>query len=81
MRKGTSNMNVKDYLKENVSVGTIVVFREGGHQIGMTRVDNEDLYLHSLSNVLLHLYKVVNWGYEQREWATVDVLVLEVTPI
>ena len=74
-------MNVKDYLKENVSVGTIVIFRDCGCQIGMTRVDNDGLYLHSLSNVLLHLYKVVNWGYEKRDWSTGDVLVLDVKPI
>ena len=74
-------MRLIDYLKENVSPGTIVVFRESGWQIGMTRADNEGLYLHSLSAPMLHLYKVINWGYEKREWATEDVLVLDVKPI
>lgn len=74
-------MRLIDYLKENVGPGTIVVFREGGWQIGMTRVDNEGLYLHSLSPSMLHLYKVINWGYEERSWATKDVLVLDVKPI
>ena len=74
-------MRLIDYLKEKVCAGTIVVFRESDWQIGMTRVDNEGLYLHSLSSPLLHLYKVVGWGYEKRNWATRDVLVLDVKPI
>ena len=74
-------MRLIDYLKTNVAIGTIVVFREGDWQIGMTRVDNEGLYLHSLSSPMLHLYKVVSWSYEKRNWATRDVLVLDVKPI
>ena len=70
-----------DFLKDNVGPGTIVIFRESGWQIGMTRVDNDGLYLHSLSNSMLHLYKVVNWGYEKRDWANVGVLVLDVKPV
>ena len=74
-------MRLIDYLKENVEIGTIVVFRESDWQIGMTRVDNEGLYLHSLSSPMLHLYKVVNWSYERRSWATKEVLVLDVKPV
>ena len=74
-------MRLIDYLVDRVGVGTIVIFRDGGSQIGMTRVDNDGLYLHSLSNVLLHLCKVINWTYEQRDWSTVDVLVLDVRPV
>lgn len=74
-------MRLIDYLIDNAGVGTIVIFRDGGHQIGMTRVDNDGLYLHSLSNVLLHLYQVVNWLYEEREWITKNVLVLDVKPV
>lgn len=66
------------YLKSQVSPGTIIIFRENGWQIGMTRADNEDLYLHSLSDYLLHNYEVVESGYEQRGWATEDILVLDV---
>ena len=74
-------MRLIDYLRDMVCTGTIIIFRDCGCQIGMTRVDNDGLYLHSLSNVLLHLYKVDNWSYEQRDWSTVDVLVLDVAPI
>ena len=74
-------MRLIDYLIDNVGVGTIVIVRDGVSQIGMTRVDNDGLYLHSLSNVLLHLYQVINWSYEERDWATKNVLVLDVKPI
>ena len=71
-------MTLITYLKSQVSPGTIIIFREKGWQIGMTRVDNEDLYLYSLSDYLLHNSKVVGSGYEQRGWATEDILVLDV---
>ena len=74
-------MQVIDYLSRYAKVGTVVIFREGGSQIGMTRIDNEDLYLTSLSPTLLRLYKIVNSGYEKREWANVKLLVLDVSPV
>lgn len=74
-------MRLIDYLVDRVGIGTIVIFRDGGSQIGMTRVDNDGLYLHSLNNVLLHLYRVINWSYEERDLATKNVLVLDVKPI
>ena len=71
-------MKFRDFLKNEARIGDIVLIREHGWQIGMTRVDNEDLYFHSLNPVLLELYKVVSFSYEERDWATKKVLVVDI---
>ena len=71
-------MKFRDFLKNEASIGDIVVIREHGWQIGMTRIDNEDLYFHSLNPVLLELYNVVGFAYEERDWATKKVLVVDI---
>ena len=71
-------MKFRDFLKSEARIGDIVLIREHGWQIGMTRIDNEDLYFHSLNPVLLELYKVVGFAYEERDWATKKVLVVDI---
>ena len=71
-------MTLKEFLSNEVKIGEIVIFREAGHQVGMTRVDNEYLFIGSLSGILLELYDVVCYSYEKREWATRDVLVVDI---
>ena len=69
-------MTIREFLKTRVPVGEIVVFRENYWQIGMTRIDNDDLYLKSLSPKLLDEYELDYSTHEKYEWATVDVLVV-----
>ena len=71
-------MTVGEFLQQKARIGDIVMFREGGWQIGLTRIDNESLYTFSLNPVLLNLYNVIHYAYEQRNWVTKDVLVLDI---
>lgn len=73
-------MILRDFLKKYTNVGEIVVLRENGWDIGITRIDNDDLYLDSLHPRLLNLYEVINFAYEQRDWATKCVLFLDILP-
>lgn len=73
-------MTLRDFLKKHAHVGEIVVIRENGWQIGLTRIDNDDLYLLSLNAGLLDEYEVANFTYEERDWATVTVLVIDLLP-
>ena len=73
-------MILREFLNKHASVGEIVIIRENGWQIGMTRIDNDCLYLEGLSTRLLELYEVINFTYEQREWANVYVLVINILP-
>ena len=71
-------MKFRDFLLHEAKIGDIVLIREHGWQIGMTRIDNENLYFHSLNPVLLELYNVVHFAYEERDWATKKVLVVDI---
>ena len=71
-------MKLRDFLKNETRIGDIVVIREHGWQIGLTRIDNEDLYIYSLNPTLLELYDVICFEYETRDWATRDVLVVDI---
>lgn len=71
-------MSLREFLLNEVKIGEIAIFREAGYQIGMTRVDNEYLFIGSLSGILLELYDVVCYSYEKREWSTRDVLVVDI---
>lgn len=71
-------MTLRDFLKNEAKIGDIVLIREHGWQIGMTRIDNENLYFHSLNPVLLELYNVVHFAYEERDWATKKVLIVDI---
>ena len=73
-------MILRDFLTKYGKIGEIVIIREGGWQIGMTRIDNEDLYLHSLNPLILDDYEVVHFATEQRDWAIVSILVLDILP-
>ena len=71
-------MTFKDFLMNETRAGDIIVIREHGWQIGLTRIDNENFYLHSLNPVLLDLYSVVCYTYEKRDWSTREVLVVDI---
>lgn len=71
-------MKLGEFLKQECSVGDIIVIQEYGWQIGMTRVDGEGLYAYSMNPLLLELYDVVRFGWDSREWATDDVLVIDI---
>lgn len=71
-------MTVGEFLQREARIGDIVIFRDGGWQIGMTRIDNDSLYTHGLNPVLLNLYDVICYTYERRDWATKDALVLDI---
>ena len=73
-------MTLRSIIYQHARVGDLIVFRENGWQIGLTRIDNNDLYLLSLNSRLLDEYEVVNFTYEQRDWATVTVLVIDLLP-
>ena len=73
-------MTLRDFLNKHVNAGEVMVLREKGWQIAMTQKDNDDLYLQSLHPRLLDLYEVVNFAYEERNWATEHVLVIEILP-
>lgn len=71
-------MKLEEFLRNETKIGDIVIFREGGWQVGMTRIDSEDLFIFSLNPVMLELYEVICYTREKREWATKDVLVLDI---
>ena len=71
-------MKLGDFLKSEASVGEIVVLREHGWQIGLTRIDNEGLYIYGINPLLLEQYNVIEFRWDSREWATEDVLVIDI---
>lgn len=71
-------MTVGEFLQKETRIGDIVIFRDGGWQVGMTRIDNESLYIRSLNPVMLELHDVICYTYERQDWATKDVLVLDI---
>ena len=73
-------MTLRDFLEKYATIGEIMVIREKGWQIAVTMADNDGLYIHSIHPRLLDLYDVVNFAYEQRNWATTNVLVVEILP-
>ena len=73
-------MTLRDFLNKHVNVGEVIALREKGWQIGIAQKDNDDLYLQSLHPRLLDLYEVVNFAYEERNWAAKHVLVVEILP-
>ena len=73
-------MTLRSFIYRHAHVGDIIIFRENGWQIGMTRIDDDDLYLLSLNPKLLDDYEVVNFSYEERVWTTLTVLVVDILP-
>jgi hypothetical protein len=71
-------MKLRSFLKNEARIGDIVVIREHGWQTAMTRIDNHGLYEHSIPSSFLDWYDVVQFGYEEREWATVDILAVDI---
>lgn len=71
-------MKLGEFLRNETKTGDIVIFRDSGWQVGMTRIDSEDLFIFSLNPVLLELYDVICYIHERREWATKDVLVVDI---
>lgn len=70
-------MKLQEFLLRQTDVGDIVIFREGGWQIGMTRIDNEDLFIRSIDPALLRR-EVRYYEYSECDWATQKVLVVDI---
>lgn len=73
-------MKLREFLnqfKTMGGVGEIVVIREHGY-LGLTRIDNKGVFMHSLNPVILDLYNVVNYAYETRDWAKVPVMAVDI---
>lgn len=70
-------MTVKELLLERAKIGDIVIFREGGWQIGMTRIDNDGFFIQSLSTWLL-CKEVRHHEYTDRDWTSEKVLVVDI---
>lgn len=73
-------MTLRSFIYRHAHVGDLIIFRENGWQIGLTRIDNDDLYLLSLNARLLDEYEVVDFSYEEREWTSLTVLVVDILP-
>ena len=73
-------MTLKEFLSNDANIGEIVVIREAGYQVGMTRVGNEKLFIRSLSDPMMEFYDVVCYVHEKRDWANRDVLVVDIKP-
>ena len=71
-------MTVGEYLKKEAKIGEIVIFRDGGWQVGMTRIDSEGFYMFSLNPTMLELFDVICYAHERRNWIIGDVLVLDI---
>lgn len=70
-------MTVKELLLERAKIGDIVIFREGGWQIGMTRIDNDGFFIQSLSTWLL-CKEVRHYEYTDRDWTSKKILVVDI---
>lgn len=73
-------MIVEDYLRKETKVGDIIIFTNGGWQIGMTQIDSEDLFIRSLSNYVLDA-KVKKVYTDYRQLLTCIDLKFKVTVI
>lgn len=73
-------MTLKEFLTKHGRVGEVIIFRENGWQIGLTRIDNDDLYLRSLSTRMLNRYEVMHFDYEERDWINKRAFVIDVLP-
>ena len=74
-------MKLREFLNQFKTIGgigEIVVIREHGWQIGLTRIDNEGFFMHNLNPVILDLYDVVKYGYETRDWSKVPVMAVDI---
>ena len=70
-------MKLREFLLEQTEVGDIVIFQKGGWQIGMTRIDSEDLFIRSIDLALLRR-EVRHYEYSECDWATQKVLVVDI---
>ena len=70
-------MKLRDFLLYKTKVGEVVLIRENGWQIGCTRIDNEDLFIHSLHPSMLDK-EVRHFEYADRDWLVKDPLVVDI---
>lgn len=69
------HITLNDFLLNKAKIGDVVIFRDSGWYIGCTRVDNEDIFIHSLSPTLLRR-EVKYSDYEECGWLTKKALVV-----
>ena len=70
-------MKLRDFLLYETKVGDVVLIRQGGWQIGCTRIDNEDLFINSLHHSLLDR-DVKHSEYADRDWLVNKALVVDI---
>ena len=68
-------VSLAEFLLNKTKIGDAVIFRDSGWYIGCTRVDNEDIFIHSLSPSLL-IRDVKYIDYEECGWLTKKALVV-----
>lgn len=51
--KGVEYKNVGDFLLHGTKSWTLVKFTDGGWQVGLTQIDDEDLFTRSLDRTML----------------------------
>lgn len=69
------SITLNDFLLNKAKIGDVVIFRDCGWQIGCTRVDNEYVFINSLSHALLRR-EVKYSDYEEFGWLTKKALVV-----
>lgn len=72
-----NGVKVQEYLLKHTEVGEVIVFNNAGYDIGMTVIDNEDLFITSIS-LTIQRKPISNVSHEKRKWAVNPVTVLHV---
>ena len=68
-------MTLKECLLRHTHVGELVLIMDAGWQIGCTMIDNEDLFIGSLSPSML-LREVKSHYRDTRDWTTRSIRVV-----
>lgn len=71
-------MKLSELLIHYTNVGDLVIFEDGGWQIGCTIVDSEYLFMGSINPALFTRY-VKGYRYEPRDWTIKPVLVVDIS--
>ena len=71
-------MTLKEVLLHKTKVGDVVIFIDGGWQVGATIIDSEDLFIRSLDSKFLDR-KVDEYVYEDIEWCKYKVFVVYIS--
>ena len=70
-------MKLRDFLLHHTNAGDFGWMCIGGHYVGCTYVDHEDIFINSINHVLLQR-KVKGYSYENRDWISKPFLLVEI---